>query len=91
MAELPIPLSAVAAMISKNTRIIESYLQENMLPRLSFYPDGPKIFPADDKHPDILHARNELIDLTQELRQLVMGPTDTIKERIMVVSAWCSY
>jgi hypothetical protein len=78
-------LSALADKISKSAKTIEKFLQENNLPEPSFDADGPKAFPVGDQHPEILAARDELIDSTQELRDLVVGPTDTIKWRTMTV------
>lgn len=78
-------LTALAARIAKSAETIESFLEANKLPAPSFEADGPKTFPVTDGNPEIMAARDELIDCTQELRDLVVGPTDTIKWRSMVV------
>ncbi|KAH7376879.1 S-adenosyl-L-methionine-dependent methyltransferase [Plectosphaerella cucumerina] len=84
MAQNLSTLTALAARIAKSAEVIDSFLKENQLPEPSFEADGPKNFPVTDKNPEILAARDELIDCTQELRDLVVGPTDTIKWRTMV-------
>lgn len=94
MAQNLSTLTALAARIAKSAEAIESFLKENQLPEPSFEADGPKNFPVTDKNPEILAARDELIDCTQELRDLVVGPTDTIKWRTMVVRVYlacCSF
>lgn len=85
MAQNLSTLTALATRIAKSAELIDSFLKENQLSEPSFEADGPKNFPVTDKNPDILAARDELIDCTQELRDLVVGPTDTIKWRTMVV------
>lgn len=86
MSQPPPSLTLLAERISKSTETIESFLKDKQLPAPSFDADGPKTFPATDENPDILAARDELIDCTQELRDLVVGPTDTIKWRTMTVN-----
>lgn len=73
-------------LISKNTKELASYIKEHNLPEPSFSVDGPaQVLPAtaDDRGQN---ARLALISATQELNDLVTGPTE--KLRWMTRNVW---
>lgn len=69
-------ISSLAVLISESTAKIQDYLAAKGLPTPSFDVDGPgeSLIPADAE--EILKARSALIDATEKLRRLTLGPRD---------------
>ncbi|KAJ5535674.1 hypothetical protein N7513_008860 [Penicillium frequentans] len=76
-------LTELAKSILEDAQILDSFLSSHNLPRPSFAADGVKDFPVGTEHADIHVIRHRLIDATKELRDLVVGPKDTIRWMIM--------
>lgn len=85
MQSLP-SLTQLAKSILEDAQTIDNFLSSNNLPRPSFAAESLKDFPVSTEHADIHTIRHRLIDATKELRDLVIGPKDTIKWMIMNVS-----
>ncbi|RFU32348.1 hypothetical protein B7463_g3998, partial [Scytalidium lignicola] len=79
MSNSPASLTQLAKSILANAQIIEDFLSSNNLPQPSFDVKGPKDFPVGTEHAEIHVARHALIDATRELRNLIIGPVDTLK------------
>lgn len=71
-------VAELAASIAENTAKVTAYLRERGLPQPSFAVDGPlqSLLPAEAV--DIENARVAVIDATQQLRALMLGPMDYI-------------
>lgn len=96
---MPIPtggasrLSELTAIISTNTKTIDQYLANNDLPPLSFGVDAAKDFPVPSTNEEIQHARRAVVNATQELHDLMVGPREHLRwmawsvciERILAV------
>jgi hypothetical protein len=82
----PPSLTKLAESILANSKVIESFLFTNNLPQPSFDANGPKNFPVGVEHTEIYNARNALVDATKELRDLVIGPRDTLNWMAINVS-----
>ncbi|KAJ5786870.1 uncharacterized protein N7503_012082 [Penicillium pulvis] len=76
-------LTELAKSILEDAQTLDSFLSSHNLPQPSFAADGVKDFPVSTEHADIHAIRHRLIDATKELRDLVVGPKDTIKWMIM--------
>jgi len=76
----PSRLSELSAIIAQKTAEIEAYLAAKGLPQPSFHPDAPaELGPIAREDQDILKARVDLIDATKELRDLAVGPDDSLR------------
>lgn len=71
-------LSQLADEISANTKIIVDYLKANNLPQPSFDADGP-LNPISDVDETVSAARTALINATNTLHTLTVGPDETTK------------
>lgn len=70
-------ISKLAAIISIETGKVEKYFQENGLPLPSFEAET-----FNDFHtlpPPIAKSRSEVIQATQELKNLMMGPGESVR------------
>ncbi|KAE9993411.1 hypothetical protein EG327_005182 [Venturia inaequalis] len=82
---MPIPtgassrLSELTAIISTNTKTIEQYLANNDLPPLSFDVDAAKDFPVPSTNDEIQKARRAVVNATQELHDLMVGPREHLR------------
>lgn len=79
-------LTELAKSIVEDAQVIELFLSSHNLPQPSFTADGVEDFPVGTEHAHIHAIRHRLIDTTQALRDLIIGPKDTIKWMIMNVS-----
>ena len=66
----------LATRIAASTLKLDEYIKEHNLPTPSFDINGPKdtLFPKEEV--DVETARVAIIDDTQELRRLVLGPRE---------------
>lgn len=71
-------LNDIAFQISGLTYNISQFLEQNNSPSPSIAADGPSRFPADAPA-DIQAARHQLLELTLNLHNLVLGPEDRIR------------
>ncbi|KAL2783139.1 O-methyltransferase-domain-containing protein [Aspergillus keveii] len=80
----PGPLTQLARRILQYAEDLDTFYASNNLPLPSFSADAPHSFHADiTTHPEIHNTRHSLIDATKELRDLIIGPRDTLKWMIM--------
>jgi hypothetical protein len=75
----PSRLSELSSIIAQKTAEIEAYLAAKGLPQPSFHPDAPAELSLAREDEDILKARVSLIDATNELRDLAVGPDDSLR------------
>lgn len=68
---------ALAQIISKETEKLDYFLKETETPYPSFDFDGPADFPKLPNH--IQNTRQEIIRATSELRDLIVGPTESLR------------
>jgi hypothetical protein len=85
MAKATPKLSELAAIISQKAAYLENYLEEHNLPQPSFSADGPSSFPVAATAQEASAARFALIDAAKDLRDLVVGPEDTLKWLVLNV------
>jgi len=69
----------LTAIISENTQKIDQYFAANNLPSLSFDSDAPLDFPVPSSNKEIQHARRAVVNATQELHDLMVGPREHIR------------
>lgn len=67
-------ISELSSRIAANTTKLSDYLVAHGLPTPSFDIDGPLDSLIPEDQPDIEATRFAIIDDTQELRRLVLGP-----------------
>lgn len=72
-------LAALAEAIQTKTASLTNSLSEKHLEAPSFDLGGEAIFPVAQLDSASAATRNELIALTQELHDLLVGPKDTLK------------
>ncbi|PYI09331.1 O-methyltransferase [Aspergillus sclerotiicarbonarius CBS 121057] len=73
-------LSDLAARITLHAKLLDEHLQSNNLPTPSFSIDAPPDFPNPDKDPRVEAARVALIEDTQTLRNLALGPGQVVRQ-----------
>ena len=82
----------LATIITDNTRIVDEYLKSKKLPTLSFDVDTPATIPIPPHEVDVLAAQDKVISTTQELHNLIKGPTEMlmgIAVRLQTCITWC--
>jgi hypothetical protein len=84
----PSRLTELAQMIAKETETLDKYLKESGCSTPSFDINAPMDFP--NLPDDIKKTRQTIIECTQELRDLVVGPTEGIRWMAWDVS-WSLY
>ncbi|KAK0663249.1 O-methyltransferase gsfB [Lasiodiplodia hormozganensis] len=72
-------LSELTALIQRETAKIEQHLAANGLPALSFDPHAPLDFPVPASNTEIQQARRAVINATQELHDLMVGPSESMR------------
>lgn len=78
MATTTVPsMTALADTISKETAKLEKYLKENSLPMPSFDVDAADDFPRLPE--DMQKSRLEIIHATKQLRDLTVGPRESLR------------
>lgn len=94
MAPIPSPLSRLIKLsenISRNSKLLSSYLVEKRLPQPSFAasapPDGITIPHDEPTRKKLDQARRELASATKELHDLSVGPREGVRELAWSVSA----
>lgn len=75
----PQRLAELSDIISKNTKTIQDYFATNGLPALTFDPSGPPDFPVPSTDEEIQKARRTVVNATQELRDLMVGPRESVR------------
>ena len=71
-------ISELAAIIADQTAIVDDYLKCQNLPTLSFDVNGPAKVPIPNHEIDIIAAQAKVIASTQELHDLMKGPTELL-------------
>lgn len=71
-------IAELATLISENTSIVDTYLKSHHLPTPSFNADGPLTVPIPAQEKDIIQAQDIVIASTQELHNLMKGPTEML-------------
>lgn len=71
-------IAELAALIGENTSIVDTYLKSHHLPTPSFDADGPLTVPIPAQEKDIIQAQDIVIACTQELHNLMKGPTEML-------------
>lgn len=65
-------------MIAENTAIVDTYLNSQNLPTPSFSVDGPLTIPIPAHETAIICAQDIVVSSTQELHNLMKGPTEML-------------
>ncbi|PCH05686.1 O-methyltransferase, family 2 [Penicillium occitanis (nom. inval.)] len=71
------PIIDLAAQISNAAKAIADFMASNGHPQPSFDVDAPQSFPSAPK--DILDARQQLLDASQTIRELLLGPAEYLR------------
>lgn len=75
-------VTELAAIVSRNTERISSYLGQNNLASPSFDIDAPLDWP------EVLRsARKAVVEATEELKSLMQGPKEAIKSELVSASS----
>lgn len=81
-------LTELSALIAQKKAQIESYLNPKGLPLSSFDVNAPVELGIAREDEDVQKIRVELLDLTKELRDLIAGPTDSVRYLTWDVSGY---
>lgn len=73
-------MSALAKDIKRNVSLVVQGLEERGLQEPSYHANGQAEFPVARVDKATLDARERLLDLTGELRDIAFGPRETLKE-----------
>jgi hypothetical protein len=79
-------LNDIAFQISGLTYNISKFFEQSSVPPPSFCADGPTRFPASASA-DIQAARSQLLELTLNLHNLILGPEERIRTQTAEVFA----
>lgn len=71
-------IAELAAIISDKTDIVDEYFKSHQLPPLSFAPDAPAKVQIPPHETDVIAAQDAVIASTQELHDLMKGPTEML-------------
>ena len=77
-------LVKLAQLISRETEKLDNYMRDNGLPCPTFDVDSAADFPTLPA--DILKSRQAIVHATDELKELVVGPTETLRWKAWEVS-----
>jgi hypothetical protein len=72
-------ITELAAIISTNTAIVNTYLQSNSIPTPSFSPSAPLSLGIPKQATNIDNARRAALSATIELQDLLQGPTACLR------------
>jgi hypothetical protein len=72
-------LLQLTEIISSQTEKIQEYFTANGLPDLSFDPTSPGDFPVPSSNTEMHEARRAVVNATQELHDLMVGPRETVR------------
>ncbi|KAL2349851.1 O-methyltransferase [Cryomyces antarcticus] len=72
-------LTELTTIIATETKKVEDYFAQHNLPNLSFAADGPADFPVPGSNGEIQASRRTVINATQELHDLMVGPRETVR------------
>ena len=77
----PSRIAELASIISSNTSQVDDYISTHGLPPLSFEPNDSL---KPDRLPDgILAAQNAIVEATDELNALMIGPEGILKQHLV--------
>jgi len=79
----PTRIAELATLIQKNTAILDDYLNTNGLPTPSFDESSPPVLHLPKDTADV---REAIIEATDELHSLLLGPVMKVYEEIAKVS-----
>lgn len=65
--------------IASNTKKIDEFFKAEGKPDLSFNADAPGDFPVPNTNIEIQQARRAVVNATQELHDLMVGPRETVR------------
>jgi hypothetical protein len=71
------PLLDLVAQISKTAKLIDNFIDTNGHSQPSFDVDAPVAFPPASK--EILDARQQLLDASQAITELLIGPAEYLR------------
>jgi hypothetical protein len=69
----------LSEIISTQTKKIQDYFAANGLPDLSFDPTAPGDFPVPSSNVEMHEARRAVVNATQELHDLMVGPRESVR------------
>ncbi|KHN95923.1 O-methyltransferase, family 2 [Metarhizium album ARSEF 1941] len=72
-------LTTISRSIQENTQILTDKLHTQGLNAPSYEPHGLADFPLKESDDETLRARQQILSLTKELRDLVLGPREALK------------
>jgi hypothetical protein len=78
-------IAELADIIAIKTRVVDDYLRSQGLPAPSFETNGPLTIPVPTSEREILEAQYQVIACTQELNDLMKGPTEVLFTRFVGV------
>ena len=86
----PSRLIKLSEIISRNSKLLNSYLAERKLPQPSFAPDAPTdgivIGKDEPRRKELEKARRELVSATKELHDLSVGARESVRNLAWDVS-----
>lgn len=81
-------IAELANIIATQTKVVDDYLQSHNFSTPSFGSDGPKTLPIPASETEITRARYQVITCTEELNELMKGPTEVLWTRFVSTSVF---
>lgn len=72
-------LTELTEIIASETKKVQEYFAANRLRELSFDPSAATDFPVHSTNTEIQDARRAVVNATQELHDLMVGPRETVR------------
>lgn len=72
-------INELAALITKNTAIVDQHLESKNLSTPSLGLEAPRKIPIAPNAPEIERARVAVIEATAELKAIMMGPSELLR------------
>ena len=71
-------INELSLIISKNTAVVDSFLESSNLATPTLGVDAPSKIPIPEERKDVETARMNVIEASAELRSLMMGPSELL-------------
>jgi hypothetical protein len=72
-------LTELTGIIATNTKKVDDFLKAEGQPGLAFDVNAPVDFPVPSSNIEIQQARRAVVNATQELHDLMVGPRETVR------------
>ena len=77
-------INELASIISRNTTVVDDFLESKNLPTPTFGIDALPKIPIPDEMVEVEAARLKVIEASAELKALMMGPAELLRPGVLI-------